>query len=462
MTSSGGYPSSWFLVDRDVVHTYTCAMCFAVVKDPPNLDCSHLFCASCISRLQKRECPTCRTDITGELRSNVFVRTQIQSFPIQCPSRACTLESTQATHEVFGWKSDGDCTRVPSIKPSFTEGLSSSSSSASASASSSSSYCSWEGIMGMDGRNLRKHFEECDYALVSCPQQCSAQILRAHIFQHVERSCPRRQIVCPACQEEMHFADFVSLLHVDTSMQVRLLESNCQSDQNLADMMTNPCKHSARCLNTECNRIIAQKDFIEHSDKCDHRPMTCIVCEVPVPLSQFQQHLLEHGGTSVIDALVTWSAQVSHLRHQSTASISQPSPHLLGERPVLPNTAVSSVSSSSALSPTTMSSTMESTSSPPAVTPRRDWRGLKWADLSNPEREAWQHSRKAGDKVENSVSGVSFTIHRVHRRMEPRPQTTFTSFVFYYTVLANGLTKLVKVHRSDLQPTDEQFARPLA
>jgi len=47
----------------------TCAICLEVFAAPVALHpCGHIFCAACISRTLKKECPECRTPIFAELR----------------------------------------------------------------------------------------------------------------------------------------------------------------------------------------------------------------------------------------------------------------------------------------------------------------------------------------------------------------------------------------------------------
>lgn len=425
----GGYPTAWFLIEPDIIQDFTCAICLGVVKVAFNLPCSHLFCMVCISRLSKRECPTCRTGIplVSMLHVNMFVVAHVQSFPIQCPSRVI-LDKVE--DHSSGWTCDasGHSETIPQRN--------------NRDAVINIQSCSWRGVLGLDQRNLRKHHEECNYALIDCPQKCNQQVLRLSLSHHLSNDCLRRSVQCPACCETMQYEEFVSLVHVDDFMRTSLLH-NSVDQLGMSPLMSEPCKRSIRCSNVGCKTIVALQGsaFMEHQSVCEHRHMKCVVCNLPVPLSQFEQHLVDHGGASVITALVSWSLQVDHLRFVDPTNKVQKTERTT---PALTTQAVAATSSSCSSVAVVQSSDLAAASSSSSVN-IQVWHGLPKA-----EQEAWQDSRSVGDYVREITTDRCFRIDRIHRRNKNEGNQSV--YVYYYYNDSNGGTRIVQVPRYQLRP----------
>ena len=70
---------------------------------------------------------------------------------------------------------------------------------------SASNGCQWTGELG----SIEKHSAACDYALLPCLNECTdinagdkiLKVLRKDMDKHLNEDCPRREYICPHCEE---------------------------------------------------------------------------------------------------------------------------------------------------------------------------------------------------------------------------------------------------------------------
>ena len=65
--------------------------------------------------------------------------------------------------------------------------------------------CEWVGEL----RAVDEHLSTCDYTFLFCPNECDGgdKILRKNIEKHKMEECPRRQYVCPHCEESGEYKE---------------------------------------------------------------------------------------------------------------------------------------------------------------------------------------------------------------------------------------------------------------
>ena len=83
---------------KDIEEDLTCNICFQIFSNPKDLDCSHVFCLSClenwIEKKPKIECPECRqltaVPLGGlvNLKSNIRLRSMVEKYAARLTPRA--------------------------------------------------------------------------------------------------------------------------------------------------------------------------------------------------------------------------------------------------------------------------------------------------------------------------------------------------------------------------------------
>jgi len=149
-------------VDESASKRFKCAICTSVAFAPPNQECGHLHCRSCLeqARKRKKECPQCRAPVSSRCleQPNGFVQREILQLHVKC------MQAGRG--------------------------------------------CEWSGTMGADHRNLREHYAVCGYHKARC-QACEQDVLRKDVPQHPQQ-CPARLIRCDHCQERMSHRKYVT------------------------------------------------------------------------------------------------------------------------------------------------------------------------------------------------------------------------------------------------------------
>ena len=153
--------------------------------------------------------------------------------------------------------------------------------------------CQWEGEL----QELESHYESCDYVYVSCTKECTTEVLRRDLPDHLTNECPRRQYQCPHC-EEMGEHQERTTSHLETCPKVKV-----------------------PCPNNQCEVSIPRCDVSTHRSTCDYEPVSCKYAEVGCEERPLRKDLTSHEedaqyhlqiATKTIQRLKTQTRQPSH------------------------------------------------------------------------------------------------------------------------------------------------------
>ena len=122
---------------------------------------------------------------------------------------------------------------------------------------------------------LEDHLKSCDYALVSCDNECKdgdsiTKLLRKKCKEHLESKCPRRQYECPHCQQKGEYHEIIGP-HLDTCPNV-----------------------STDCPNEGCHKRFPRISAAGHATVCDYQPVACKYAEVGCTERVLRKDLKEH------------------------------------------------------------------------------------------------------------------------------------------------------------------------
>ena len=68
MSSQGNLPSNIVEMIFGFADYFTCKICYSRPINTAIVPCGHVLCNTCLTCLQKFECPFCRADLEGALR----------------------------------------------------------------------------------------------------------------------------------------------------------------------------------------------------------------------------------------------------------------------------------------------------------------------------------------------------------------------------------------------------------
>ena len=129
--------------------------------------------------------------------------------------------------------------------------------------------CEWIGEL----RAVDEHLSTCDYTFLSCPNKCSGgdKILRKNMEKHKTEECPRRQYVCPHCEESGEY------------------EERMTTHLEKCPLMKIPCS------NNGCSCLVARCKLTSHRIKfCEFEMVPCkyakIGCMFKVPRKDLKKH----------------------------------------------------------------------------------------------------------------------------------------------------------------------------
>lgn len=247
MIGDAGYSKESFINDsqksdeefQSQLTDLQCTICTDIMNDPRQCVNGHMFCKSCIMHsLQKcAECPSCSQPMSeSNLSMCLLARNLINSLSVGCSK--CTVHKD----EEFEWIDEND------------------------------DQCPWEGKVA----ELEKHFQECEYQLVKCPnKECMQSMLRRQLMVHAP-SCEFRILTCEYCG--------------DTS-------SYRQLSTHIAECQQRPVP----CPNEHCSRLIKLNEVDKHRQECEWEVVDCplqtedmcsATCPKQLPRCELCGHLL--------------------------------------------------------------------------------------------------------------------------------------------------------------------------
>ncbi len=210
----GGYDNNFVDTSPDDL---TCLICHSVARDPQQISCcAKLYCQTCLDH-QTREsntCPTCRQPISSF--SDKLSHRRIMALKVSCDN-----------------KGNG---------------------------------CTWVGELG----SLEAHRTGCEFSEVSCPNNCSTQLLRRDVKSHIESVCPQRDYTCRLCDKQGTYCD-ITTTHVEQcpNVIVPCPNTGCGTDMKRCEIS----KHRQSCLKevvkcsyakVGCEEEMAREECEEH------------------------------------------------------------------------------------------------------------------------------------------------------------------------------------------------------
>ena len=145
LDDDGGYDFEYLAPPQD---NLICKVCLHPSRNPhKTLCCGHVFCRSCVIKVQTRTCPVCRAKQFYQLFKDKQVERDVWSLRVFCTN-----------------KDKG---------------------------------CSWQGELSniVKGHLKRGAVDGCQYEDVKCTNGCGDVIQRRHFTRHITKECPyRRQV----------------------------------------------------------------------------------------------------------------------------------------------------------------------------------------------------------------------------------------------------------------------------
>ena len=145
---SCGY--SYEFVDPNVPDEFTCLICTMVAREAHQSGCcGRIFCLGCLETLKNKSrhfsCPNCRSDLHRNYFADKNTMRKIRQFSVYCPN-----------------KDRG---------------------------------CCWTGEL----QSVHGHMCNCPKERVSCPNDCSVEVERCGLTEHLNSECVRRFVECEHC-----------------------------------------------------------------------------------------------------------------------------------------------------------------------------------------------------------------------------------------------------------------------
>ena len=141
----------------------------------------------------------------------------------------------------------------------------------------SSHGCEWVGELC----SLDKHLAICGFTLLPCPNECHqgggnvlkvVELLRKDVEKHTKEECPRRQYMCPHCQETGEYQKLTTK-HIDE-----------------CPMMEVPCPRR------KCKVRIRRRDLLQHRQECPFEKLPCKYVTIGCTTEVLRKDLAEHEG----------------------------------------------------------------------------------------------------------------------------------------------------------------------
>lgn len=200
---------------------YTCPICLLVLREPLQTECGHRFCRVCISRWLRDSEGRCPVDNERlqehQLFPDNFAKREILSLKVKCPN------VKEGCDSIFILK------------------------------------------------QLGKHFEQCNYVSIPCPNKCTDILLRKDLDQHLTKLCQKRLVPCPQCHVDILAVDFKT--HEDICP---LAMVNCHfcgyslMREQLARHVDHDCPKAIVCCDfmaVGCNEKVERNEMARHMNE---------------------------------------------------------------------------------------------------------------------------------------------------------------------------------------------------
>ena len=128
--------------------------------------------------------------------------------------------------------------------------------------------CEWIGELC----SLDKHLIICDYTFLSCPNDCEDgnKILRKDMERHKMKECPKREYVCPHCEESGEYVERTTT-HLEECPFVKI-----------------------PCSNDGCFECVARCKISSHYDECEFVMVPCKYAEIGCKVKVLRKDLKRH------------------------------------------------------------------------------------------------------------------------------------------------------------------------
>ena len=218
----GGYDYEYVVPPPD---SLVCKICRFPSRDPHmTLCCGHVFCKSCVSRVESGTCATCRANKRQQykLYKNKQVERDVWGLQIFCTN-----------------KEKG---------------------------------CKWQGELNniVKGHLERGCIDGCQFEGVKCAKGCGEMVQRRHFTSHIRNECPSRIARCPHCQLDGKQM-FIHGRHLEECPKLSLpCPNNCTAEKIYRNDMK---RHRNQCplqmikctyYSVGCTEMMTRKDQSAH------------------------------------------------------------------------------------------------------------------------------------------------------------------------------------------------------
>lgn len=200
-----------FLKSEEIPEEFICTNCRFIINEPYQTECDHIFCLECKEKIT--ECPVDK-EKTNTFLYRKKLKKNIEELRLNCPN---------------------------------------------------DSECSWEDSL----KEFEKHYDECQYKLIPCDNQCGKNLKMKNLFDHKKYNCPKRLINCEYCQMEIEYGKIIT--HYDKE-----------------------CKQILKNCPNECGVKIKRSEREKHLLKCKNREIPCEICKEKVRADLMNKHFMDN------------------------------------------------------------------------------------------------------------------------------------------------------------------------
>lgn len=220
----GGYDYTFVTPPPD---TLLCKICRLPSRDPHmTLCCGHVFCMSCISKVESSTCCICRATKRGQykLYKNKQAEREVWSLQIYCSNKEKGCK----------WQGELNSITAEHLKPGSIDG--------------------------------------CQYEDMKCSNGCGAMVQRCRFTQHIRNECPHRIVRCPHCHRNGKQL-FVDGEHLRQCQLPVSCPNKCTTEKICQNKMK---EHRSQCPleiircayhSLGCKEVMARKDQGTHNER---------------------------------------------------------------------------------------------------------------------------------------------------------------------------------------------------